>query len=125
MSPMTRGWSWAKVGVTAQGTAASPIVLTGQEKTPGYWNGLQLWDSNSVNNILDYVTIEYAGGGGFPSANLAVINTMEFPRIQVQHCTIGHSAGWGVLVDQHATVNGDMATVNTFADNASGDVYVW
>ncbi|WP_437304445.1 InlB B-repeat-containing protein [Sorangium sp. So ce388] len=106
--------------LTAQGTAASDILLSSTDDTAGYWNGLELDDSNSANNILDYVTIEYGGGGGASySANLTAYGTTH---VQVTHCSIQHSAAAGVWYSRTATINGDLATANIFTDNAGGNV---
>ncbi len=49
-----------------EGTAAKPIVLTGTEKTKGFWSGIYTESSNSANK-MSYVTIDYAGGSALPS----------------------------------------------------------
>ena len=43
----------------AVGTSTKPILFTGQDQTPGYWKGIQFYQSNSSNNKLEYVTVEY------------------------------------------------------------------
>ena len=44
----------------AEGTVSKPIILSGTQKTKGYWRGI-LISSNSDNSI-SHATIEYAGG---------------------------------------------------------------
>ncbi len=48
----------------AVGTSAKPIVFTSAEPAPvaGDWLGLSFGDLPSVNDQLDFVTVEYAGG---------------------------------------------------------------
>jgi len=110
---------WQNASLAAIGTADQPIVLTGHTQVPGFWDGLQLYGTNSDQNVLEYVTIEYGGQEDY--ANLLLTGTNS--RATVQNCTFQHSAGWGVWLARSAVVNNDLATVNTFDDNAAGDVY--
>jgi|GEM_PF-458649 len=48
----------------AIGTASAPILFTGVDNTPGFWDGVRFSFSNSTNNRLEHVTVEYAGGAG-------------------------------------------------------------
>jgi hypothetical protein len=45
----------------AEGTAENRVVFTAETQSPGFWNGIQFTFSNNVNNVLDYVTVEYGG----------------------------------------------------------------
>lgn len=44
----------------AVGTEAEPIVLTGLESTPGFWNGLRFFRSGG--STVQHARIEWAGG---------------------------------------------------------------
>lgn len=67
----------------AVGTADQPIIFTGNDATPGYWKGIVYYRSNSVNNKLDHVTIEYGevniDNVSFPSdpARFSIKNTIS------------------------------------------------
>ena len=50
--------------LTAEGTAADPIVLSGVEALRGSWCGIEFVDSLSADNKLTLVTVEYGGGCG-------------------------------------------------------------
>jgi len=108
--------------LTAVGTAALPIMFSGGQEVAGYWGGLRINQSNSPSNQLDYVTIEY--GGGYWEANLYIVGSSSYPaQATVTNCHISDSGEWGIIVDTaYATVNADIDTANTFANNASGDV---
>jgi len=43
----------------AKGTAAEPIVFTGQDETPGWWHGIVIVEDGSAE--LEHVTVAYAG----------------------------------------------------------------
>lgn len=101
----------------AVGVLGREITLTGVTQTPGSWEGLSYTDTSSPSNNLTLVTIEY---GGATSANLS-LNTASV-RVFANECTFAHSATCGIYVAAGATINGDVATVNTFTDNPGGNV---
>lgn len=102
--------------LTAQGTAQTPIVLTGAEPTRGYWRGVEFDYSNSANNVLDYVTIEYGGGGGaYYSANLTI---WDETRIAISHTTLRESDACGFWLHDNANVQ--TFTANTVTANTLG-----
>ena len=109
----------------ALGTEADPILFTGFEATPGYWEGIEFNRSNSINNQLDYATIEYAGGGN-PSTSGNITSTCftgSPTRFSVTNSTINESFGWGVYKGGDEASGCDITlTNNTYSNNASGDV---
>ncbi len=103
--------------LSAVGTATDPILLTGSEEVPGYWGGLWCYYSNSANNRLEYVTIEY--GGASDEANLITVGSSAQPaRIAVSNCTFRNSAGYGVLLRD--TTNMTEFSSNTLTGNELG-----
>jgi hypothetical protein len=107
--------------LAANGTSSAPIVMTGEQQTRGYWGGLE-YNSNSVDNALTYVTIEYAGGQDY-DANLVLDGSSSFPvQLNATDCVFQQSAGCGVFQTQHVTVNSDFDSANTFADNDGADI---
>jgi hypothetical protein len=102
----------------AVGTSAEGITFTGQAATAGYWQGLRYDASVSPNNVLGYATIEY--GGGNDTGNLYLSGDAE---AAATNCTFSNSSSYGVYVGGSATINSDIATANTFSDNALGDVF--
>lgn len=111
--------------LNAKGTASNKIIFTGEEPTQGYWNGIEFYASNTVNNVLDYVTVEYGGNGATGSDS--AISSVCFPhipnRLTISNSTIKDSLGWGVYK------YGDEAygcifslSNNTYSNNAKGNV---
>ncbi len=108
--------------LAAVGTEDNPIVFTGVEQTAGYWGGLLFYQSNSTDNQLDYVTIEF--GGGYYNANLKLDGSASSPvQLTVTNCTIQDSETWGISLDADTNVNPDIEEVNTFSNNALGNIY--
>ncbi|MGB2987369.1 MAG: hypothetical protein WBE26_16000, partial [Phycisphaerae bacterium] len=108
--------------LSAVGTKDQPIVFTGEEQTPGYWGGLRFYHSNSPDNRLDYVTIEY--GGGYHDANLFLDGTLSSPvQLAVTNSLFQESETWGIYLDSDTNVNADIETANEFFNNASGAVH--
>ena len=75
----------------AVGTQAAPITFTGIQPMPGFWGGVEYF-SNHVDNVLDFVTIEYGGTAG--SANLSLFSP-DSPRVRISNTTLRNSAGYG------------------------------
>ena len=103
----------------AKGTKAKPILFTGEQKTAGFWKGLRFYYSNNNKNELDYVTVEYGGGNGYGNLTLDA-NTNSPCRIKVNSSTFTNSSKYGIWLDEGSITNNDIATSNTFANNASG-----
>ncbi len=84
--------------LTSEGTAAAPILLTGQDQTPGYWDGVELVYSNSIRNSFVHTTIEY-GGSGTNGANLELRSLSTLPsRVSATNSTFRHSIGYGINI---------------------------
>ncbi|MGB2985444.1 MAG: hypothetical protein WBE26_06130, partial [Phycisphaerae bacterium] len=111
--------------LSAVGTEAQPIVFTGEGAIRGYWGGLRFYHSNSTDNRLDHVTIEY--GGGYHDANLFLDGTSSSPaRVSITNCTLRDSGTYGFYFDGDSVVRAfsdNTITGNTLgAGNASADV---
>jgi len=91
--------------LTANGTAAAPIVFSASDPTPGFWNGVKFFNSNSSRNQLDFVQIEYAGGGT-NGQNLETISSFgSAARLSVKNTTVRNSSGTGIEF-QNGTIIG-------------------
>ncbi|SEA34918.1 hypothetical protein [Psychroflexus halocasei] len=89
--------------IQMNGTVDNPILLTGVEKTKGYWRGL-LMTSDDPTNVMKHVTVEYAGqqrpgGWGYEGAVIGSWGAvMSFDNCTIQHCQeiglhwVGYSA---------------------------------
>jgi hypothetical protein len=107
----------------AIGTAKKPILFTGKEHTAGYWQGIEV-GSNSINNILHYIIVEY---GGSRRAGL-YLNTHYSAtlksRVNVKNSIFRHNAEYGIYIyyNKDAIYNDDIESANTFDDNQKGNV---
>lgn len=113
------------------GTESSPIVLTGTENVPGFWQGVEVYDCISAKNKMAYTNVSYGGAsdlGPGKAANLTLDFYLSPASIDVQNCTFSHSKGYGIAIDGECTANGDNALVeaaNNFTSNAGGNVYTY
>lgn len=109
--------------LTAVGTAVAPIVFTGLQQTPGYWDGIHFRNSNNVNNQFDHVVVEYGGGGsGTSSAAANVVFDFSASRLKMRHTTLRHSAKHGLSVNDLAIL--DAFAENTITANAAAPVII-
>jgi hypothetical protein len=108
--------------LSAKGSAADPILLTGAQETRGYWQGVRFNGTDDIDNVLAHVTIEYAGGGYFSShgddSNLMVSDA----RVSISDSTLRQSAGNGFYFYQ-ANITGFGG--NTVTGNAWGAGYLY
>lgn len=107
------------------GTKENPVLFTGKEKTPGYWKGLRFESvPNPVKNTLgaaftisgasriEYLNIEYAGGGTDTYKSNIHIENM---RAYISHCSIKNSAQDGVSA---LNAGGSVIEFSQITDNA-------
>lgn len=103
--------------LTAVGTADAPILMYGADQTPGFWRGLFFEDTLSTDNVLDYVTLEHAGGakwhGGAQSQ--AGIFVRGASALAIRNSTFRHNVNAAIIVDNDAsklTVEGSAFEAN-------------
>ena len=104
----------------AIGTALAPITFTGSQMTPGFWEGLEFAFSPSVNNVLDNVVVEYAGGGANTSGALdSTANSSTPSRLVVSNTILRNSIGAGFNFDNGTIVDG-FSNVTSVGNDVSG-----
>ncbi|MDD4108609.1 MAG: hypothetical protein PHH93_07815, partial [Prolixibacteraceae bacterium] len=93
--------------IRAEGWVGNEVILTGKEKTPGYWKGLVI-NSPSELNLLKYVIIEYGGSNladGFEAAaNLALVGESH-AKLSVLTSIIQHSEAYGLVLESGAAIS--------------------
>jgi hypothetical protein len=105
-----------------EGTAADPIVVRGQKSPSGYFGGI-LVQGNTASSIRN---TRISGGGGSNNAFSTKAPVTLDPNaggatVSIRDCVLESSAGWGVFLSGQ-TANPDIATANTFSNNALGNV---
>jgi len=103
--------------VNAVGTAAQPIVISGVNPRPGFWNGIQWVSSSSTRNQFSYVTVEYGGGDPARSGNLIIEGSGV--NLSIDNSSIVNSAGYGIYqISSGANLALDAVV---YSNNALGD----
>lgn len=83
--------------LSAVGTSTSPIIFKGATSAAGSWKGIA-FRSNSVSNILSYVTIDGGGSSSFNGAdNVANILVDVISQLRISNCIIKNSGRDGLL----------------------------
>lgn len=82
--------------LVANGSETEPILFTGMEEIPGWWDGIWFRDSEDLQNIIDHAIVEYAGNdvaairlGVFRATGSSVDAASAITNTTVQH-TDGH-----------------------------------
>ncbi|MCC5919535.1 MAG: hypothetical protein LAT68_04910 [Cyclobacteriaceae bacterium] len=113
--------------VNSTGTSGSPVTFTTANLDAGqFWRGIRIASSDARNNF-EHTIFEYGGNtniiltSNFLSRQ-TLVGLMPEANTTFTDCTFRNSRGWGIAIREGATVNSDFATVNTFENNASGDI---
>ena len=85
----------------AVGTSTQPIVFQGATRTKGLWRGIY-FDSPSLNNQLDHVVVEDAGGNYVYCCGDAATIRLHSGKLGIKNTTLRNGAGIGII----ATVSG-------------------
>ncbi|MGM0506120.1 MAG: hypothetical protein ACQER4_02895 [Bacteroidota bacterium] len=114
----------------ADGTAEESILLTGTDETAGHWDGLWYDGSTSTSNLLNHVTVEYAGNpeadffsGHDETAGIYVGGRTSGSDswVEITNSTLQNNSGYGLaLVIGSELRNADN---NLYTLNADGAVY--
>ncbi|MDT0294603.1 hypothetical protein ACFQ3R_04430 [Mesonia ostreae] len=99
----------------AVGTPTNPIVFTGVTKSPGAWKSIFCYRSTSVQNKMENVLIEYAGGAGADGA----IEFWTEPVLNVSSSTFKDIAACAVF-NHGDEDNPNFSESNNTTDNVSG-----
>ncbi len=88
--------------LSANGSIFKPIVFTASVPQTGYWKGIQFTNSNSINNVLNYATVEYGGLAGMSNANLSLLQQSS---VSISRSNLSHSSGYGLQMSINAKLN--------------------
>ncbi len=104
--------------LTAIGTPTSPITFTGRSQRPGYWKGLEFF--NSFSNKLDNTIVEYAGAlGGYTQGLIGVF--FNDSTVNITNSILRHSATNGLWLYDNTTGNHSGIT---FEDIEGQDIFI-
>ena len=90
--------------------------MTGVQQNPGFWGGVAFYGDNA-NNIINFTTIEYAGGVDFFAAGAGAVVLANNGNTSLTNTTIRSSGDAAVRAISSAAGFGDF-TSNTFQENS-------
>lgn len=110
--------------LVTEGTAANPVVFTGETQTRGAWEGLIFDGSNNATNQLRYTTIEYAGNtsSDAKAAGLLIKADSHGVQVKLDHVVVRQSQGYGLRAGGSAVLT--TFTSCSFTENALGAALV-
>ena len=111
---------------SAIGTAAQPITIAALYNGVGVWSSIQLRNSNSPNNKIEYCTI--SGGGKTTNSNEGMIRVVTVgggnSQVVIRNNNILNSISSGISIQQlNSSYNNDILTANSFVNCAKGNVH--
>lgn len=101
-----------------RGTPEDSILLTGAEPVPGYWGGLS-FESFSVDNIVEYTLVEYAGAkvrGNWEFGIFVSGDATTRGMVDMRHTRIREIDGDGIYVRN----GGVLSAENVSFENIAG-----
>jgi hypothetical protein len=115
------GLSVQRARLNATGTADKPITLTGARQVPGFWKGVVVTNSDSIDNALEHVAIRFAGASktyrSVEPAALMFDNRYGKSTFKIHHTELSNSDGHGLYVEHKTDL--DFAD-NTLTKNKAG-----
>ena len=116
--------------IDASGTMDDKITMTARNQADG-WRGIVIY-TNTTANQFDHVNISYGGNAAFGfGVEASCIGIENGDKAAITNTSFSNSLGWGLFVENGATVTDDGGTAlttqaeleavgNTFSNNASG-----
>lgn len=102
------GLSVYRSRLTARGSEAAPITFTGTSHQPGFWKGVHLVDTSSVENVFEHVVLEYGGSPrtfkGAEPANLMFDDYFGLVSATMNNVTSRHSGAAGLHIEWGAQI---------------------
>ncbi len=86
--------------LTAHGSEESPIIFQGAIEEPGYWGGIRVIGSASMN----YVTIQHAGGLIATDPEQRPAGLSVDGALELKNSRVAHNAGYGVRNQNHESM---------------------
>ncbi len=109
-------------GLLAVGTDTDPIVLTGTDSVRGHWGGVWLDGTAHAENRLEYITIEYTGGGNLSGSIRRGSLIMTGSETSLLHTTLRQSSAHGLTMNSGAVLR--THGQNNLTENALGPAFV-
>lgn len=103
--------------ISAEGTAQNPIKFTGEIKSEGAWNQIQI-KSNDLRNTMKHCIIEYAGTSDGSEAAIH----MDDGKLELQNSNIRHNSGYGMFIDSQSDISGYSS--NTITANMNYPLHI-
>ena len=95
-----------KGALKAVGTAKEPILFTAEQKTVGYWEGINFYYSNNVKNELAHIVVEYGGNGSGWHGSIHADSSKSSPtRLKIRDSVIRHSFSHGFHFDEYTILD--------------------
>ncbi|MBL8940441.1 MAG: hypothetical protein JNM69_38195 [Archangium sp.] len=110
--------------LVTQGTAANPVVFTGETQTRGAWEGIVFDGSNNAINELRYALIEYAGNTSSDTKAAALLTKADSHGVSLKldHLSVRQSQGYGLRA--YGSARFPTFASCTFTQNALGAALV-
>ena len=88
--------------LTIQGTSANPVIIRGEEATPGFWRGIHI-ESNTSKNQISFARISEAGGNYVYCCNEAsTIYLKDGGKLSIDNSVLSNGESYGMEIGPKA-----------------------
>jgi hypothetical protein len=112
--------AYLSVGGTlnAVGTKEKPIIFTGLEKTAGYWRGLRISNSDTTDNKLSNIIVEYAGKGVYGCGV-----DISGSRVKITDSLFRYNKDYGFCIDSYSKISEFKRVSSVFNTKSAGKLH--
>ena len=85
---------------------------------------LQFTFSNNVNNIFDYVALEYGGAKNNGDGNIVLYGSASLASsLTLTNSVMRNSSSYGLWLDADSVINTDVSNPNAYSNNMLGETF--
>jgi len=106
--------------LSAIGTAINPILFTGRQAIPGYWDGIQFF-TGGLANQMNHTIVEYGGKAGTGNTEGLIGVFFNDSRVDIKNSILRHSETNGLWLYDNTT---GTHTNNTFEGILGDDIFI-
>ncbi len=114
-------WIEDVAAIEIAGTKDKPVMMTGKKDSPGYWRAFAIASTDPTNKI-SYLQLAHGASDSYYTERAAGLYLKGKAKVSVDHSSFTDTAGYGVAVENGATLTG--FDTNAFSGNKSASLYI-
>lgn len=109
--------------LSAKGTSAQPVTITGSTRTAAHWKGIIVYSISNLN-VMEQTDLSGGGSAVMVSGKRAALTVYgRGAKLTIKNSRITGSGGHGIMHTSDAELNTDAGSTNTFSGNTQANTY--